>query len=238
MTVILLAAGVGKRFGQKTKRLPKCLIPIGKNSCLLSRYLDSFEKLGLHKIIIVVGHQREKIKAHCRRIAKNLPIRFVTNPNFKRGSIVSLYTARKYFDDGILIMDADVYFSTQALERLLKSRLKSAFLADRRAKSAGEEMMLMTRRNRLYSIAKKLESGLKPVAEATGIVKFSKKDAALLLKILKKFIQNQILDVEYEEAYSELLKKRKIGLVPVKGFWTEMDFEEDRQRILAQSRRG
>lgn len=232
MTVILLAAGVGKRFGKRTKRLPKCLIPIGKNSCLLSRYLDSFQKLGLQKIVIVVGHEKEKIKAHCRKIAKNLSIFFVTNPDFKRGSIVSLYSARKYFNDDILVMDADVYFPTQALQSLINYKFKSVFLADTRVKSTGEEMMLMSHQNRLHAIAKRLEDGLKPVAEATGIVKFSKKDAALLLKILRKFIQNKILDVEYEESYSELLKKRKIQLLPIKGFWTEMDFEADRQKIL------
>lgn len=230
---VVLAAGVGKRFGSATKTMPKCLIPIGKNGeTLLSRYLDIFRELGLKKVVIVVGHLKEKIMAECRKKGAGLKIRFITNKDYRKGSIVSLYKASPALNQNALIMDADVYLPTQALARLIDSDQKSAFLFDPRVKSTGEEMMLMSKNGRLWSIAKKPDPKLKLAGEATGIVKLGPKDARLLKDILRHFVTRKIDSVEYEEAYSVLLKQRKIGFESIGNtFWSEMDFPEDLSRI-------
>src|SRR3989344_4821516 len=141
MRVILLAAGVGRRFGRITNALPKCLIPLGRNGRhLLSRYLDSFRTLGLKEIIIVVGHGRQKIIQACHKEGKGLQIRFISNKDYRKGSVLSLYKASGAMNQDCLIMDADVYFPTYALKRLLDSRHKDCFFVDRSSKSTGAEM--------------------------------------------------------------------------------------------------
>lgn len=228
---IVLAAGVGKRFGKMTRRTPKCLIPIGRTN-LLRRYLDAFRETGIRDVVLVVGHEAGQIRRECRRFGRGLRIRFISNKNFRRGSVVSLHCAGRHLNCNVLVMDADVFFPAESLEKLHKSRPSSAFLTDPRSKSTGEEMMLMAKKDRLFSIAKKIDPSLKIVGEATGIVKFSKKDAARLKEILAGFIREKILDVEYEEAYARLMKEVRLGVVPVEGFWSEMDFEADRKKIL------
>lgn len=237
MRAIVLAAGVGRRFGPATSNLPKCLIPLGlPGRTLLSRYLESFRALGIRDVVIVCGHRREKIIRACVRDGAGLDIRFVVNRRFRRGSIVSLYAASRRLDSDVLIMDADVYFPAEALRRLLRSRQKSAFLLDRRSTSAGEEMMVMSKGGRLAAVSKKTVPGLRIVGEATGILKLSAADAAELRKILSGFIRRKILDVEYEETYTRLLRDRKVGFVDVGGlFWREMDFPEDLRAILRRS---
>ena len=236
MKVILLAAGVGRRFGARTKTLPKCLIPLGKRGeNLLRRYLDSFRTLNLKNIVIVVGHQKEKIKKECRRHPR-AGIRFIFNKNYRRGSIVSLHAASKELNDDCLIMDADVYFPTAILKRLVQSGKKTAFLVDPRSKSAGEEMMLMAKDGRPAAISKKTDPKLKILGEATGFFKIWKKHAPFLGRILRNFISAGRLDLEYEATYTELMKKTSVGAVSVgNSFWTEMDFEEDLKKIQTRN---
>ena len=235
MKAIVLCAGRGRRFGAKTKILPKCLIPLDrKGSCLLFRYLDIFRETGIKDVVLVVGHLKNKIISACKTHGHDLNIHFITNSEYTRGSLVSLYTASTELKGQNLIMDADVYFEANALKRLIKTApQKSVFLLDKKSKSAGEEMMLMAKNKRPEHISKKVIPGLQILGEATGIFKLSAKDAPLLKKILKKFYADGIKDVEYEDAYCSLLKKRTVGTVSIEGFWSEMDFVEDRQKISA-----
>lgn len=235
MKVILLAAGVGRRFGRRTRRLPKCLIPLdpsGEN--LLSRYLDCFRKLGLKDVLVVCGHQKEKIMRECRKKGTGLKIHFLFNRDYRKGSVLSLYRAAGELRRDCLIMDADVYFPPAALKRLLDSRHRTCFLVDTRAKGTGEEMMLMARAGRPYSISKKIDPSLKILGESVGFLKIEKRNALGLRKILGTFVKKGRVSEEYEAAYDVLLKKCKAGYETMDGFfWTEMDFEEDFDRILS-----
>ena len=233
MKVILLAAGVGRRFGRRTRSLPKCLIPLNsRGQTLLSRYLDSFRKLKLKKIIIVVGHKKEKIISACRKYGTGLAIRSLFNKNFKEGSIVSLYSARGEMNEDCLIMDADIFFPTAALRRLLRSKHKTAFLIDTRSAPRGEEMMLWAKNGRPLAASKKKPRGLEALGECTGIFKVDKARAKLLSRLLKKFIASKKRNVEYEDSYAELLKGTRAGYEKIDGsYWTEMDFEEDLRKI-------
>lgn len=235
MKAVILAAGVGRRFGRRTKRLPKCLIPLDRRgTTLLERYFDAFRTAGVRDAVIVVGHLAALVRRAAARHGKGVRVRFVPNARYREGSIYSLYTARRELGGSVIVMDADVFFPAAALTRIVRSPKKSAFLLDRRSRSSGEEMMLMAKGRRLWSIAKTPDPGLKAVGEATGIVKFSASDARLLRRILADFVRRRVTQVEYEEAYARLLKLRRIGFETMDGWrWTEMDFEEDLKKIRA-----
>ena len=238
MKIILLAAGRGKRFGRRTQTTPKCLIPIGPGGQnLLRRYFLSFRRLGLQDVVIVVGHQKEKIIRECARIDHGLKVRFIPNEKYTRGSLFSLFKASEELRGDCLIMDADVYFPIAALRRLVRSRHSSCFLIDPRSKFSGEEMMVMSRNGKPSLIAKKVDPSLKALGESVGFLKISKTAAEKLKKILKKFVEQGKLDVEYEESYNVLMKKTRIGCEKITEFWTEMDFEEDLRVIQRRHRR-
>lgn len=235
-TAVILAAGVGKRFGARTRRLPKCLIPLDrKGTCLLERYFDALRACGIRDGVLVVGHEKRQIIEAAARLGRGLSIRFIENPRYREGSLVSLYTARHFLKNGpCLVMDADVYFPAALLRKLLR-RASSAFLYDPRSTSAGEEMMLMGRARRPLAISKAVDPSLEILGEATGIVRWSARHGARLAAILESFVRRGRTRVEYEEAYDALLKQERIGLVPVGNvFWSEMDFEDDLKKIRSR----
>ena len=229
---ILLAAGVGRRFGAATKFTPKCLLPLPDGGTLLERYLDSFRVAGIQKVTIVVGHQAHLIKSACRKYLTNLKIRFRTNRRYRLGSIISLWAARTELRNGAIIMDADVYFPADLLRRFREDKGETAFLMDPRAKSTGEEMILQAKAGRIVKIAKPLDPKLKPLGEATGIFKAGSKAGAKLATILDRMVRRDITRCEYEDAYCELMKSFSATAVPVGDiFWTEIDFPSDLAKI-------
>lgn len=230
MKALILAAGAGRRFGARSALMPKCLVPVGGKS-LLERYFEAFRRTGVEHAVVVIGYMPRLIRRECRRCAQGVRVDFVTNREYRRGSILSLRTASRYLAGGALIMDGDVFFPAAALSRLLRAR-GSAFLYDPKSVSRGEEMMLMARRGKLATVSKKVDASLKVLGEATGIFRLDAKDAPALKGILEDFYRRGVLDVEYEEAYTVLAARTRLGKVSVgEAFWSEMDFEEDWRRI-------
>ncbi|UCE53092.1 MAG: nucleotidyltransferase family protein [Desulfobacterales bacterium] len=81
---IILAAGESIRFGQ-TKQLLKI-----KNKCLIDWVLDAALNSHLEKIVLVLGHQHQKILHALGKIAQHPRLQVVVNPNYKQGQSLSL----------------------------------------------------------------------------------------------------------------------------------------------------
>jgi molybdenum cofactor cytidylyltransferase len=77
---IILAAGVGRRMGTTKQLLPF------RGKPLLQWSIDAARSAGLSPVIIVLGHQRERIRAEidCRET------RLVENPEYEQGQSSSL----------------------------------------------------------------------------------------------------------------------------------------------------
>ena len=118
MKAVILAAGIGRRLQVLTQNHPKCLLSIGGKT-LLSRYLDNLEHVGISHVTIVVGYKEELIREAVAAWPGTLPVNFLVNEQYERGSIGSLWVARHAFDDDTVIMDADVLFHPTILERLV-----------------------------------------------------------------------------------------------------------------------
>ena len=64
---------------------------------LINRALGQLDQLGLSRIILVVGYEREKLIQHIDSLDVSTPIEYVENPIYdKTNNIYSLFLARKY----------------------------------------------------------------------------------------------------------------------------------------------
>lgn len=69
ISVIILAAGQGKRM--KNPELPKVLVNL-ENKPLLGYVINAINPLGAENIVIIIGHQREKVRDYCNRFYENI----------------------------------------------------------------------------------------------------------------------------------------------------------------------
>ena len=230
MKAIILAAGVGKRFKEVTDHRPKCLIDI-QGKTLLERTLAALGAAGVAQAIVVVGYRGEMIKQKIGSSCGGVHITYVNNPQYEKGAILSLLSARDEFDDDILVMDADVLFPIAIIDRLIRSPYANCFLLDGSAENTGEEQMLLTRGGRVLSIVRGGSGDFDVMGESVGFLKVSRSDAPLLRSILESLVDQGRDTIEHEEAYPMFLSQRVVGFERVDDLpWTEIDFPEDLQR--------
>jgi len=230
---IILAAGRGKRLGSRGRLLPKCLLRVGGEP-LLWRNLRTLRRLGVREVVMVVGHLAGAVRRGALRAAEALPglsVRFVENPKFERGSILSLHAARRFLDRPVLLMDADVYCGASLVRRLLNSAEQNAVLLDAGVEARGEEMMLAVREGRVCEISRRPDRSAELLGEGVGFYKFGRAAAKKLAAEATAIVRAGEYDEEYETAVRRLLPAVRVGFERVDDLpWTEIDFPGDLER--------
>jgi len=241
MRAIILAAGRGWRLKPYTETTPKCLVEIGGKT-LLQRYLDALKELGVPEAVLVLGHLKEQIIAEAARGPAEVEVRIVTNEQYTRGNILSLWCARDEFDDDVLIMDGDVLFPRELLARLIASPDPNAIAVDERFQDTGEEQKVICEDEWVVEVTKKISGDPRVRGEEVGVLRLSADAAEVLRGVLEEFIETGKDSVEYEEALRELAVEVPIGVVEMGDLpWIEIDFEEDlvraREHVLPEVER-
>jgi phosphoenolpyruvate phosphomutase len=121
MKALILNSGIGKRMGQYTKDQPKCMIKIGEKETILSRQLKQLHQSGINQIIMTTGPFHDLLINYCK--ALNIPIQytFINNLIYDQTNyIYSIYLAKDYLSDDIVMLHGDLVFETNILQQLLK----------------------------------------------------------------------------------------------------------------------
>jgi L-glutamine-phosphate cytidylyltransferase len=228
---IILAAGVARRLAPLTDHTHKCLLPVGDRP-LLTRMLQALATVGVTQTVLVVGHFADRVREIAGDKVGAMRIRYVNNPDYPRGSALSLYAARAHLREPTLVMDADVLFPREFLRRLVGATAPSAFLVDREFQDTGEEVKYYTRGDRVIALGKKVvPDSWDQVGEGVGFFKCGAEAGPELIRQLDRVIREGDGLNEYEDALHRLVASRHVGWVDVTGLpWTEIDFPEDLRR--------
>jgi choline kinase len=228
---IILAAGVARRLAPLTDRTHKCLLPVGDRPLLL-RMLGALQSVGVAETVLVVGHFADQVRAVAGAKLGAMRIRYVENPDYTRGSALSLYAARGHLKEPTLVMDADVLFPRELLRRLALATAPSAFLIDRGFQDTGEEVKYYTRGDRVIALGKKVvPESWEHVGEGVGFFKCGAEAGPELVRLLEHVIREGDGLNEYEDALHLLVGRHHVGWVDITGLpWTEIDFAEDLRR--------
>lgn len=231
MKAIILCAGVARRLAPLTDRTHKALLPVGGRP-VLARMLEALAAAGLREAVLVVGHCADQVRRLAGERVGRMVVSYVDNPEYTKGSILSLYAARVHLAEPALVMDADVLFPRELLRRLLATPAPSALLIDRGFQDTGEEVKLYTRGDRVIALGKKVvPETWDAVGEGVGFFKCGAEAGPEFVRLLRKSIEEGDGLNEYEDALHQLLATRHVGWVDVTGLpWTEIDFAEDLRR--------
>lgn len=231
MKAVILAAGIARRLAPLTDRTQKCLLPVG-NRPLLMRMLTALASVGIREAVVVVGHCGDQVRATAGARVGPMAVTYVENPDYARGSSVSLWAARAHLTAPVLVMDADVLFPREFLRRLLAAPPPSAFLLDRGFTDSGEEVKLYTRGDRVIGLGKKaVPDAWETMGEGVGFFRCGAEAAPHLVPLLERVIADTDGAGEYEDALHPLVQTSYAGWVDVTGLpWTEIDFVEDLRR--------
>ncbi|MDP7525813.1 MAG: aminotransferase class I/II-fold pyridoxal phosphate-dependent enzyme [Dehalococcoidales bacterium] len=119
---IILAAGVGNRLSPFTDRLPKCLVQVNDIPILVNT-LTHLADCGIDEAVIVVGHLKEMIVESIGTCFRGMSITYVESDCYTvTNNIYSLWLAREHLTEDVLLLEADVYFEREVIDRLLHGR--------------------------------------------------------------------------------------------------------------------
>lgn len=119
MKAIIFNSGLGNRMGKITKAIHKSMVQLYNGESILHRQLNILSSLGIVEYIITVGPFEEQLREtavdfpHCKFI-------FVRNDIYhKTNYIYSMFLARDYIDDDMLVLHGDLVFNKKFASDIL-----------------------------------------------------------------------------------------------------------------------
>ncbi len=232
----MLAAGVGRRLGHDGQIQPKCLLKFNGKS-LLERHLDYLRHCQIDEMAIAVGYQAETIQNEIKALGAENWVSTVYNPDYTKGSLISLWTLREHLaaGDDLLLMDADVLYDRRIIERLVKTDISNCFLLDRDLEPGEEPVKLCVHDGYLVEFRKQVAPNLAYdfAGESVGFFRFESAIALRLAAHTEQYVADGRHEEPYEEAIRDLLLEtpEAFGYEDITGLpWIEIDFPEDIKR--------
>jgi choline kinase len=205
--VVLLLAGRGERLRPLTDARPKCLVELG-GAPLLMRAIDLLAERGLTRFTVVDGYRGEMIRGALRERYSENWFRFVRNEEWETtNNAYSLLLARFAEPEPMLLLDGDIAFAPEVLDRVLDDPHPNRIALRTRGDLGDEEMKVrLAADGRVTDIAKTIPPA-EAAGESMGIEVFSAAFTARLFAAIERRIRDGAgRDEFYEAAFVELIR--------------------------------
>lgn len=171
-TAVIMAAGMGTRFGKMTETMPKGFIPY-KGKAMVVRSIETLIGCGIERIIIGTGYQHECYDALKARYPQ---IECVLSPRYaETNSMYTLWNCREAIgSDDFLLLESDLVFEPRAIRELIDCAYDSAMLITPVTKFQDQYYVEMNSKCELVACSTN-EHDIHPQGELVGIHKLSNK---------------------------------------------------------------
>ena len=124
MKALIFNSGIGKRMLELTAHCPKSMVHLYNDETIFERQIRLIQEAGITEVVITTGPYPEMLKNICAKPCyKNMHFVYPHNEIFDASNyIYSMYKAREYLDDDILMMHGDLVFDRTLIPSLLKNK--------------------------------------------------------------------------------------------------------------------
>ena len=232
MKALILNSGLGSRMGVLTSEHPKCMTEISPRETILSRQLRQLSEAGIRQAVITTGYYDEVLVNYCRALDLPLDYTFVKNPVYDQTNyIYSIYCAREYLDDDIVLMHGDLVFENEVFDKVLASEASCMTvsstlpLPEKDFKAQVKDGMVMRVGVDIFEDA----------LEAQALYKLNKNDWKVWLDKIVEFCEAGNRKVYAENALNELNGAANIAALDVGDLLcAEIDNPEDLAAVSAK----
>lgn len=221
MRVIILAAGIGSRLKPFTENMPKGLFKVGDEVTILERMVNMVKRNLEAEICVVTGFLHERVENLLSGVT------FVYNPFYRvTNSIASLWFAREYLDDDVIITNSDIVIEEALFKELLKINSAATVLMDS-SKMYDADYKVATYNDRVVIMSKELRTCS---GEYAGITKLSKDSALKLRRKIEMMVEEEQIDEWYETALVNMILNDSFVLnyCDISQYqWVEVDTVDD-----------
>ncbi|MGW2220763.1 phosphocholine cytidylyltransferase family protein, partial [Nonomuraea sp. NPDC001684] len=145
MLGMVLAAGAGRRLRPYTDTLPKALVPVDGETTIMDISLRNLAEVDLREVVVVVGYAAQAVHDRKEELERRHGVKLTLVHNDKAeewNNAYSLWCARDYFAQGVLLVNGDTVHPVSVEKTLLAAPETSDVLlaVDNVKKLADEEM--------------------------------------------------------------------------------------------------
>lgn len=235
MQAIILAAGMGRRLGELTGDNTKCMLKVN-GVRLIDRALDCLSKLGLSRIILVVGYKGDNVKAYVGNSYKGVEIVYVDNPIYdKTNNIYSLFLAKDWLlTEDTLLLESDLIYEPSVVEKIVNAPYPNLALVDKYESWMDGTVVTLDKELKIVNFLSKKQfrySDIDSYYKTVNIYKFSQEFSA---SYYVPFLQAYCAALGRNEYYEQVLKvitlleDSPLRALPLEGEkWYEIDDIQD-----------
>lgn len=229
MIALILNSGLGHRMGVLTSEHPKCMTEISAEDTILSRQLKLIVAAGIKEVVMTTGYFDDVLVKYCQFLNLPLNITYVKNPLFAETNyIYSIYCAREYLNDNILLVHGDLVFEYSVLDDLL-SYNKSCMKVSSTIALPEKDFKAVVHDGRVEKV------GIEYFAdamEAQALYKLNKDDWKIWLDEIVAFCESNNRTCYAENAFNSISNKCAIYAYDVKNrLCSEIDTPEDLKMV-------
>lgn len=232
MKALILNSGLGSRMGVLTSEHPKCMTEVSATETILSRQLTQLSDAGIEEAVITTGYYDSVLVNYCNHLSLPIRITFVKNPVYdKTNYIYSIYCAREYLDDDIILMHGDLVFENEVLDRLMASETSCMTVSSTLPLPEKD-----FKANVVNGCVMKVGVDIfNEAMEAQALYKLNRNDWKLWLDKIAEFCENGNTKVYAENALNELNGAANIHALDVQNLLcAEIDNPEDLAVVSAK----
>ena len=229
LRAIILAAGAGTRLRPLTEGRPKCLVPVAGRA-LIDRQLQVLAGMGVRDVVVVAGFEAGQVRAHLRGRA-----RCVVNDDWERtNSMESLHRARRCLEGDTLLLNCDILFRREAVERLGTGPGSCLAVDSRAPRQAGEMNVRIGPSGLVTGIGKHLDPA-RCQAVSAQLVRFDGAGSVLVRREVDRLVGAGGGGAFPPSAYGPLIRSGGLRAVETGDLpWFEIDSLEDYERAVGQ----
>ena len=243
MKMIIVAAGQGTRLRPLTNEVPKCMVPY-KQKPIIDYILEKANSCGINEIGIINGYKNKVLEDYL----KDKKLKFFTNKNFDKTNMVSsLFCARDYMDDDLIISYADIIYKHDVLKKLLNSQDDLSVVIDKDWKKLWSLRMenplddaetLKIENGNIIEIGKKAHTYNDIEGQYIGLIKISKKILNQIIKFYDMLDRDAYYDEKnfdnmYMTSFIQMIIDNLYNVKPIfiNGGWIEIDSLNDLKNL-------
>ena len=235
MIGMVLAAGAGKRLHPLTDDLPKTLLPVNGDRSILDMALANLSAAGIDSVVVVTGFAAGRINDVAPELERRhgVTLEQVYNPKaLEWNNAYSLWCAREWFREGVLLVNGDTVHPPAVEERLLAARGPGLVIAVDDVKPLGEEEMkvVLSDDGRLERLHKAVDPA-HALGEYIGLTLIEPASADRLAEALEATWKRDP-QLYYEDGFQEYADRgNAVGVAPIGAVdWGEVDDHGDLAR--------
>lgn len=229
MKALILNSGLGSRMGVLTSEHPKCMTEISSHDTILSRQLKLIAETGIEEVMMTTGYFDSVLVNYCKSLDLPLNYTFVKNPLYADTNyIYSIYCAREYLNDDILLMHGDLVFEYSVLEDLLNNE-NSCMKVSSTIELPEKDFKAVVKDGQVKAVGIEFFDS---AMEAQALYKLNKEDWKVWLDKICEYCENGKRKCYAEVALNEVTDECRIDAFDVQDrLCTEIDNPEDLDKV-------